>query len=350
MNISLNDNLIKKIYILIDKIKNGEQSELYPHPNANSQFGFSITPADSILEFTKGEEIFYLDKLAENNILSRQLSENISVCPFCHNYLLIHRKICPECHKADLSVDDLIQHYKCGEVNEENAYKSEDGLKCPKCHKKLGHIGIDYEIPGQIYICNNCGEKSEKLLEEYKCLSCLNAFNFDSALTRKIYSYTAGSEIMSITDIPSLMSIFINKNQSADPVSGFQVIEIFSKKTSEELHRSKRYKRYVSLLAVDFEGISSNQFIKTYNKNTFIKHLSRIFIENIRDVDEISRRQDSFYLMFPETDSSGCRVVISKLEKRLNDFIKKENLSQIVSFHIKEVASSEIDKLLSSTI
>jgi len=347
---AIDDDLIKKIFTLINKIKKGEISELCPHPNTSSKSGFSVTPADSILEFTKGEEIFYLNKLAENNILSRQISENISVCPFCHHYLLVHKKTCPECHNADLSVNDLIQHYKCGEVNEENAFKTEDGLTCPKCHKKLGHIGVDYEIPGQIYICNNCSEKFEKPLEEYKCLSCMRSFNTGSAQTKKIYSYTTGSEIMSTTDAPSLMSIFINHNKTTDTISGFQSIQIFAEKASEELQRSKRYKRPVSLLAVDFKGISSDQFIGTYNKNTFIKHLSRIFNENIRNVDEISRHRDSFYLMFPETDSSGCQVVISKLEKRLNDFIKKESLSQIVSFNIKEVASSEIDKLLSSTI
>jgi GGDEF domain-containing protein len=349
MDMNLDDDFAKKLFFLIDKIKKGEISELYPHPNISSQFGFSITPANSILEFTKGEEIFYLDKLAENNILSRQVSENISVCPFCHGYLLAHRKTCPVCHNSDLSVKDLVHHYKCGEVNEESAFETDDGFICPKCHKKLGHIGIDYEIPGQIYTCNNCNEKFESPLEEHKCLSCLHTFSPGSAQTKKIYSYTAGSEIMSITDVVSLMSVFIKQKQDADPISGFQSIKTFANKISEELHRSKRYKSDVSFLVIDFEGTSSELFVEQFDKNYFIKHVSNIFRENTRDVDVMTRYKDSFYLMLPETDSSGRLIVTSKLERVINEFLKKEKLSHIITFKIKETTFAEIDELLSST-
>ena len=29
-------------------------------------------------------------------------------------------------------------------------------LICPKCHKKLRHIGVDYDRPAVVYTCNDC--------------------------------------------------------------------------------------------------------------------------------------------------------------------------------------------------
>ena len=65
-----------------------------------------------------------------------------------------------------------------GNVSLENTYK--DNI-CPKCHKEIQTIGVDYRTMENYYMCTDCGEKFAEPLNDYLCMKCNNRFKIDQA-------------------------------------------------------------------------------------------------------------------------------------------------------------------------
>lgn len=344
-----NKKIVKNLLVLINKLVNNEIKTLSPQPNTNSQFGFSIEFADEILGFSNGEEIFYLDKLAEKNILSRRAAENIALCPCCLGYLLIHRSVCPECKSPDYSVKKIIRHFKCGETDYEDAFYVEDGLVCPKCRKKLGHIGVDYDMPGKLYLCHNCNEKLDKLSQEYKCMTCLKTFSVNNAETKKIYSYTAGANISLATSAKFIEDVLASDN-AVDPVSGLQTYKEYIKKVHRELSRRERYNRPVVFLKTELIPKPESRFMLVDVKNPIIRRIAKLFKENLRIFDEVSYSGTEFHIMLTETSIENCKRISDKLSKLINEYLITEDLDESVSVKITEVNEEELKSLATALL
>ena len=85
---------------------------------------------------------------------------------------------CPSCNKTNFKQGKLIEHFKCGNVSIEDSYKNNI---CPKCHKEIKIIGVDYKTIDNYYICADCGEKFPEPLIQYVCIRCRNKFKLDQA-------------------------------------------------------------------------------------------------------------------------------------------------------------------------
>ena len=80
----------------------------------------------------------------------------IHLCPKCQHSHLLYMETCPRCGSSSLRYEQVIHHFPCANVSPEHTYNVGGQLICPKCHKPLRHIGIDYDRPASIYICQNC--------------------------------------------------------------------------------------------------------------------------------------------------------------------------------------------------
>ena len=73
----------------------------------------------------------------------------------------------------------LIEHYSCGNVSIADSYKNDI---CPKCHKKIEVLGVNYKVLDNYYICNDCDEKFDELQFYYQCLKCDSKFKLEQAI------------------------------------------------------------------------------------------------------------------------------------------------------------------------
>ncbi|MEG2070228.1 MAG: hypothetical protein RR034_02490 [Bacteroidales bacterium] len=91
----------------------------------------------------------YLEKIS--------LIDRVHLCPQCLNSHLLFVEACPKCGSSNITEELMIHHFPCANVSPEATYYFEDKLKCPKCHRFLRHIGVDYDRPAVMYFCQDCG-------------------------------------------------------------------------------------------------------------------------------------------------------------------------------------------------
>jgi response regulator of citrate/malate metabolism/predicted RNA-binding Zn-ribbon protein involved in translation (DUF1610 family) len=127
----------------------------------------------------KKEDVYtYLKGLESNGkILQLDAIKEIA-CNQCSSVKIGETFHCPKCNISNFKRGKLIEHFKCGNVSLEESYK--DSI-CPKCHKEIKTIGIDYRTMENYYFCNDCGEKFAEILRQYVCLRCNNKFKLEHA-------------------------------------------------------------------------------------------------------------------------------------------------------------------------
>ena len=100
--------------------------------------------------------------------------------------------------------------------------------------------------------------------------------------------------------------------------------ELFNSRTllkelKDELKRAKRYKRPVSLLVIEVDGLKEIQ--RQYGALTsdaVLKVVSSVLRDCVRDVDVPARYSgDQFAIVLPETNAAGAAVVAERIRQRI---------------------------------
>jgi len=134
-----------------------------------------------ISEYTgkKKEEVLdYLKKLKEDEkVVQLEDIKEIS-CNLCGSVKIGQNFHCAACNSSNFKHGKLIEHFKCGNVSVEDSYKNNI---CPKCHKEIKIIGVDYKVMDNYYVCSNCGEKFPEPTMDYVCIRCNNKFKLEQA-------------------------------------------------------------------------------------------------------------------------------------------------------------------------
>jgi len=110
---------------------------------------------------------------------------NELACNQCRSVRLSQFTKCPQCGAIEFRQQNLIEHYKCGEV-----YPKPSELdKCPKCNKKMGSLGKDYGELDNYYVCSVCNDKFPEPEYEFECRNCENKFEKHQANLEKSIDY-----------------------------------------------------------------------------------------------------------------------------------------------------------------
>ena len=97
-----------------------------------------------------------------------------------------------------------------------------------------------------------------------------------------------------------------------------------------ELRRSQRYKSQISLVFLDIDHFKEVNDLHGHQAGSqLLIELAKILIENLRDVDIISRYGgDEFVVVLPETDVVTTHNIVRRLQKSIREkrFLKKRGL------------------------
>jgi DNA-binding response OmpR family regulator len=93
---------------------------------------------------------------------------------------------CPSCFSFNFKKETVVEHYNCGNISAQRAYKNE---QCPSCHEQIKILGVDYRILENFYFCNDCGDKFPELDWNFRCLNCNNKFDINQATWRESTGY-----------------------------------------------------------------------------------------------------------------------------------------------------------------
>jgi predicted RNA-binding Zn-ribbon protein involved in translation (DUF1610 family) len=91
--------------------------------------------------------------------------------------------------------EGLLHHFRCGYVGILAEFApGEDGSRlCPKCNRRMHHIGTEYDRLGKAYVCRGCGLISENPPVEAVCLACGARIPAEDLVSRDVFGYVLTS-------------------------------------------------------------------------------------------------------------------------------------------------------------
>lgn len=135
------------------------------------------------------DEIHFVNEYLKNLEIHDQIKPLVSIneiaCNQCNSVRINLTSKCPQCNGINFVQQNLVEHYKCGEV-----YPKESNIEhCPKCNKDLGRMGVDYGELDNYYICSGCDNKFPEPQYEYECRNCEGKFTKHQAHWIKSMNY-----------------------------------------------------------------------------------------------------------------------------------------------------------------
>lgn len=209
-------------------------------PDRESLVGYSYTLLTEDLDFKNhAHALTILEEAEAEGIFTGSFMDVMYLCNNCSNSYLLIRENCPKCGSSYLDSHELIHHFSCAYIGQEEEFKSGDqteGLVCPKCSKTLKHIGVDYDKPSSIFECRNCDNQFQDPLLKAKCNHC-SADNHVEHLERKVlkkYTLTARGK-----DLAEGNLYWQSKQERQEPISPRGAEQILFSAGRKERNQSK---------------------------------------------------------------------------------------------------------------
>ncbi|MCE9624673.1 MAG: hypothetical protein K8R69_04330 [Deltaproteobacteria bacterium] len=174
---------------LLDKMTEPSHVRIEPVASSTSPTGIAFPLVNQSLNLPGGMEPPLLDDLAAKGLLAKVPCDEILACPHCRSADFAVSENCRACRDAFVRKDGLIHHYRCSWIAPRKEYEGPHGLTCPKCHRNLDHVGVDYDIPGDFYQCSGCWKKYGEEKMAARCRKCARNFPAEAALRLQLHAY-----------------------------------------------------------------------------------------------------------------------------------------------------------------
>lgn len=115
--------------------------------------------------------------------------DRIHFCKKCFATHLIHTAICPKCSSHRIEEVSMLHHYPCANISVESTYMKDGLLVCPKCRKRLRHIGVDYDRPMGVYNCHDCYISFSQSKIRVTCTKCANVTALQELGSSDVHHY-----------------------------------------------------------------------------------------------------------------------------------------------------------------
>lgn len=318
-SISFEAQMITKLITLLYA---KEQKTVDPIPYVYSSINYYY-PLLSV-NFAQEEEhaaLGILQIAEDEGILRSDYHDRVYLCSSCSSSHLSYREVCPKCSSSNTTPDDIIHHFPCGYVGPMQDFTNEidDKLDCPKCNKRLRHIGVDYDKPSVIHECNNCNHKFQDFYVNAKCLSCHSDKPVESLKSNEIKSYrlTKKGELAAIKG-------FVTTAKDIEEIVGTIKYDTFKTMLKYEIERLKQTEGSSNICAINISN-SSQVYSKLGSElqRGLLKDLVSVIRSNIRSSDVIAFESSSTIVMSMNAIPYKIAVkIIGEMVALLNDLIK----------------------------
>lgn len=252
--------------------------------------------------------------LFERGYLLRSFFDRIHCCPQCRSGHLSVREECHSCMSANICEEVVVHHFQCAFEAPESRFRTEMGLVCPKCARKLRHIGLDYDKPGSITRCSDCGSINDKPNVGFKCISCGMHSKSDQVPVRTWYTYSMTAS--------GLQSILQEREASASSTA----LRSDSFRTLLE-YAQREQREFGSLYQVVRVSFANRSQIEAENTRLWQQSLLLVIDVlqgTLREVDAFREERDGFLILMPRTDAAGAQRTMARLATRLASVLQAD--------------------------
>jgi hypothetical protein len=295
------------------------QSELNPLSGVHSPQGTSYPAVDPF--FARIDESLFqvLGFLKGQGLLRGVFESKAHLCGQCQSAFLNFMEICPQCSSPDLHTDDLIHHFECGFVGNEAEFGEGANRLCPKCRLGLRQLGVDYDKPSAVSVCNSCGHTSQDPLVTTHCYRCGAKAPPDDLLQRTIWRYglTALGTNAARFGLDNLFRSILEREVGALPLTTFRHF------LAKEIGRIKRYDKPSSTLVMFAIGELEQVYLRLGERaKEIFEEISAVIGAVLRDSDVIASLSDAIFLiLLVETPEAGAQQAMRRLETAASELL-----------------------------
>ena len=298
--------------------------DLKPEYNMTSLSGYGYPYAAGFFRTTDGSEANDLSFLAEKGCLAKKFFDKILVCPYCYHHDINIREVCPADRSANIKITEMINHFRCGFVGPEEEFRQDIRYVCPKCKAELRQIGLDYDKPGQSYICNENGEKFTEPLVYCQCRNCKKFFDVDKASRQDIFLYSLTQRGKEAAGSGRFAEVNLEQALIDEEVDLYN-LRYFKKQFADETERAKKFKRAFSLVLVaipDFDSVTKK--LGLTEAQAILKEIASILKSTLLGISTPARYdKNSFIALLPETGKKEAEESAKAVKEKVEELKKK---------------------------
>lgn len=266
----------------------------------------------SISLFHLAEMFAFIDTLEEYGALRKHkylIKEHL--CPKCNHSHLLYTECCPKCGSSNLKIQNIIHHFSCANVAPESAYNVGGMLICPKCHKRLRHIGVDYDRPAVIYSCKDCENSFTTPITKATCCYCESTYPVNALVPRDVEDYEITDE--GIRALTQSGLLFSNMTNTYDNYMEYSLLQNRLRRQLLETYRDDQVSVIVGKIWI------LNQKQETVKmKETIQAKFCRIFNSH-----KVSYYNNIFYVTYTAFDEKSENDAHQHLSREMSKAIRK---------------------------
>jgi hypothetical protein len=313
--------VVKKVF---DYMFTRDIKSLTPMVDMNSSVGFSWPEISVNFEAHEDAQVLeILDYAEREGYVWPDFEERVYLCNNCYNGYLMYREVCPHCNSSHISSQDLVHHFPCAYVGPIADFKNtiDNTLSCPKCHKNLRHIGVDYDKPSVINHCNSCDKSFQDFYIKAKCLSCSNDVEVQYLISKNIYKYKLTKKGRAVA-----VSGMMNAAEVVEEIQGTIALDTYKIMLHYQIERMRNNKSLKSFIMI----MNLENIFELYNKignkayRKLLEDIVMLVRENITPSDYISiESQSTMHLCLNDVEPYHVdymvRTITHKLKKTIAD-------------------------------
>jgi len=251
-------------------------------------------------------------RLFGQNLVTRTFFDRIHCCPDCRSAILSVREECHSCRSPNISEETIIHHFRCGHEAPESHFRSGTKFECAKCGYSLRHIGLDYDKPGSISRCHECGAINDKPTVGFKCIDCGAHHDTEQVPIKTWYSYNLTSAgIQRILKGETVVSYV--------PQRGPDAFEVLLAQAQRE-HREFKEPYQIATITFATQKKIEEQSIRLWQES--MKLMSDVLHSALREVDVVREEPDGFLVLMPRTDKGEAKCAMDLVKARMAAVLK----------------------------
>ena len=262
--------------------------------------------------FHLSDLFMWKDSMLEAGVLQvKKFIMKEHLCPKCNHSHLLYTECCPQCGSSNLSIQNIIHHFSCANVSAEETYNVGGVMVCPKCHKKLRHIGVDYDRPAVVYSCNDCENTFTVPRTMATCCYCESTVPVNTLVMRDVVDYEITNE--GIRELSNGGTVFSNLVNMYDNFSEYPMFVNRLRRLLLDTYRDE----HVSILVGKIWILNENkETVKM--KDKLLGTLCNAFSNH-----KVSYNNNIFYVTHSSFDNDDFDQALRRFQKEQSRAIRK---------------------------
>lgn len=298
--------------------------------------------------FSKRDEgvLEILEFLETQKLITGRFVSKAHFCSSCNSAFINFKEACPQCGADDLSVDELVHHFRCAYMGAMSDFQRGSSMVCPKCDRELHHIGVDYDKPSIMYKCNQCSHGFQDPSIMTTCYNCGRSTEPENQNSRVISAYSI-SAIGQNAASYGMEALFTKILDSELQLHSFDAFKDFY---HIEAARIRRYKKSDSSLVMIALRDIDKLYVRLGGRATEVfGELSTVFRTVLRQSDVITARNESiFFVIMTETSATHAERAVERLREGITGLLANNlDFAPEMSSLIKTVSTDmDLDQTL----